>query len=135
MISSRLLGGILVVVLGLVPAAPPEHVHEAEEHGHRSLLVHRHSQAHVSQDHASQDHDAAHQTVVHDEDAPITALDVFYTVPSVSGAIASRPAVAVITLVPPVEDEVRGAPDYADVPIHGPPRTSTSLRAPPTSTV
>ena len=44
--ASRLLAGVLGIAMGLLPVAPPEHVHEAEEQGHVHAVIHRHLKPH-----------------------------------------------------------------------------------------
>ena len=74
---SRLLAGVLVAAMGLLPVAPPEHVHEAEEQGHVHAVIHRHLKQH-----GILEHHAEHHSTVDDDDGPALTLTTIYTVPA-----------------------------------------------------
>lgn len=116
---------MLVTAMGVAPVAPPEHVHEAEEHGHHFTVIHRHFEGHHAGDHA-----ARHQAVIdHDED-PILTLATVYTIPP--SPSADSPLELVDVRVNTVESHCgEWAAADVDILIHGPPRAPTSLRAPP----
>ena len=124
----RLVGVVLAAALGLIPVAPPEHVHELEEHGHSHALVHRHLAPH----HFLHEFEA-HVGVLDDDDAPVLTLDAVFTLPLSAPGITHQPASVVVFLDPPATSLVHGASEYAERPIHGPPRAPTGLRAPPSS--
>ena len=122
---SGILVGALSAAMGLLPVVPPEHVHEGEEHGHAHLVVHRHLQPH-----GSLEHHAEHPMSLTDDDGPIITLTATYTVPN-SVVVAGPPRVISAVVQPPAPRPVGRAPGHVDVPIHGPPRAPTPLRAPP----
>ncbi len=126
MFRSRLVGLVLVAAVGWIPVAPPEHVHEEEEHGHETLLVHRHLGAHALPHHALR-----HEQILDHEDAPILTFDPVYIVPSTSNLVAAPPSNTVATIEPPAGEIRHRARDYVERLIHAPPRAPTSLRAPP----
>jgi hypothetical protein len=125
-IVSRTLVVVLAFAVGFIPIAPAEHAHEADDHGHTHVLVHRHLTAHT----AHHD-DAGHEGVLDDDDGRVVSLDSVYTVPSgrhnVSGTLGADFAL----LVPPVIDRLHWRSHYFARPIHGPPRAPTGPRAPP----
>ncbi|MEQ1761204.1 MAG: hypothetical protein ABL986_23085, partial [Vicinamibacterales bacterium] len=93
---SRILGVVLAAAMGLVPLAPPEHVHEAEEHGHRERLVHRHAQAHDADHHSN-----GHENVVDDEDGPALATSTIFSLPKSPARAVVAPPSGVWLPVPP----------------------------------
>jgi len=121
---SKLLPAALAGALGLLPVAPPEHVHEGEDHGHLHLLVHRHQNSHGFLEH--------HPPIARmdDDDGPAFTLTTVYSVPA-PPAVAAPPQVAVEWIQPPAPRRIERP--YADVEIliHGPPRAPTPPRAPP----
>ena len=123
---SRLLAGLLGVVMGVFPIAPPEHMHESEEEGHVHVVVHRHLPVHPLVAHHSDHHPA---TVDHDE-GPVLTLSSVYKIPST--VVILGPTQTVTTHVEPPQPQ-RLERSWADVEIliHGPPRAPTGLRAPP----
>jgi len=124
-LSRRFVGVLLAMAIGWLPTAPPEHVHEAEEHGHQHLLIHRHLAAHHGADHAV-DHDG----VFDDDDTPILTLDPAFTVPGTISIDVAHATVAA-DLEPPLVRVPYRTPKYLGRLIHGPPRAPTGLRAPP----
>jgi len=122
----RLVGLALVAAVGWIPVAPPEHVHEEEEHGHETLLVHRHLGAHARSQHWSR-----HEQILDHEDPPILTFDPVYVVPSALNAVAEPPSIVVALIEPPAGEVLHRSRDYVERLIHGPPRAPTSLRAPP----
>ena len=126
MFRSRLVGLLLVAAVGSIPIAPPEHVHEEEEQGHETLLVHRHLGAHTLPQHVSR-----HEQILDHEDAPILTFDAVYVVPPAAHVVAAPPSVVVATIEPPASNTLHRPRDYVERLIHGPPRAPTSLRAPP----
>lgn len=122
---ARSLAGVLTVALGILPIAPPEHVHEGEEQGHHHVVIHRHVQAHGLVETA-----AAHQASVDDHDGPVLTLTAVYTVPAQHVVGGELQPVGDV-LEPPISElRQRPSPDV-DILIHSPPRAPTSLRAPP----
>lgn len=147
--GSRLLAVVLGVVMGGLPVAPPEHVHEVEEEGHVHAVVHRHPPAHGFADahadhpidHRDADdrghhpgHDAAtlQRTVAildHDDGAVLTPVAV-YSVPA--PFLVAGPMVTVVATIDTPEPRKLDRPSSdVDILIHGPPRAPTGLRAPP----
>jgi hypothetical protein len=118
---------MLVTAMSVAPVAPPEHAHEAEEHGHHFTVIHRHFEQHHAGDHSSRHH----AVIDHDED-PILTLATVYTVPPLTSVDSPLEIVAdeVETFESPCGEW--SAADV-DILIHGPPRAPTSLRAPPIS--
>jgi len=105
--------------VALSSIAAPEHVHEADSH-HATAVAHRHFAPH--------DHDASE--VSHDEGRVLWLDDVAVQQAMYEFAVT----LAVLTVgsdaIPdPISWVVRSTLDAA--PPHGPPRATTSLRAPP----
>src|SRR3954471_14733300 len=75
--ASVLVAGVLAIATGLLPVAPPEHVHEAETQGHVHAVIHRHLKPHGILDHHEEHHSA-----VDDDDGPTLTLTTTYTVPT-----------------------------------------------------
>jgi len=125
-IRLRPIGLVLAAAVGWFPVAPPEHVHEGDDHGHQHVLVHRHAEAH----HAPHDADA-HDGVFDDRDDPVLTLDSVYGPPIAPMAISVPPSSAVALVEPPAVDTLHRAREYVERLNHGPPRASTSPRAPP----
>ena len=104
----------------------PEHVHEAE-HDHPHSTVHRHTQAHGIETH-HHDHDDAK---LNDDDGHVVWLDnVTLQQAPFQFAAPVAPPEARFELVSLVAGW-HAKPDYSVAPLHGPPRSSLSLRAPP----
>lgn len=121
------LAGALSLAIGLLPIAPPEHVHEREAHGHAQVVVHRHMPPH-----GFLEHHREHQASLDDDDAPVLTLTTVYTVPgSIVLAVPEQSAGALIE--PPEQRSIERVLTKFDVPIHGPPRAPAGLRAPPIS--
>jgi hypothetical protein len=123
---SRLIGLALAAAVGWLPIAPPEHVHEADDHGHQRMVVHRHLAPHTLPRHA--DHQGR---VFDDDDAPVLTLNVVYTVPTATSIIGRPPSVESAIVAAPLSGARYRSPEYFDPPIHGPPRAPSGLRAPP----
>jgi hypothetical protein len=122
-LTRRVFGLIVAVVIGLLPVVPPEHVHEVEEHGHVEFVVHRHLQGHdVSAAHR-------HSTVDHD-DAPIATLDQDYIVPASPHLDAVADVVSVPVPPTPFASRLTFSA-FVERLIHGPPRGPTPDRGPP----
>jgi hypothetical protein len=124
----RLLSVVVLSAIGLMPLAPPEHVHDTTDaEGHHAALTHRHAESHHGYGVAS-DHDRA---TVEDADSVVATVDVVSTAASVSFV----PRVPVATVTAALQDSepstrwVRS--DFIERLIHAPPRGPTSLRAPP----
>jgi hypothetical protein len=131
--ASRLLGIVLATTMGVVPLAPPEHLHEAEEHGHHELLVHRHAQPHSAAHHGTSHHADGHDGVLDDDDASVLTVSASVTLPlSPIRASAAPPAVPWFP-PPPLVARAHGPICIDDPLIHGPPRAPASPRAPPLS--
>jgi hypothetical protein len=127
--SGRVLCLLLALGVGWIPTAPPEHVHESEDHGHEHVVVHRHFDGHHTQSHA-----AHHDNSVNDDDAAVVMLEAVYGMPSAAFAgLSYQVPPAVVLAVPPVPVH-SPTPDYVERLIHGPPRAPTGLRAPPVLT-
>ena len=125
MAGSRFGSALLAAVIGLVPIAPPEHVHEVEEHGHHHSILHRHVDEHGTP------HSLEHHPAVDDHDAPALTLTVFYVVPDPAGSPAIPVPVVRTIVEPPTEDLLAPSSPYVERIIHGPPRAPAGLRAPP----
>ena len=116
----QILGLALVPWLAVSGLVPPEHIHEADA-DHPHAVAHRHFAAH--------DHDA---TELSGGDGRVVWLD------SVPVEQARFPTTVAIALLPATFEVVRPtAPTIAvstldAAPPHGPPRSTLSLRAPPT---
>jgi hypothetical protein len=115
---------VLAVSIAGLPLAPPEHAHEAEEHGQEHLLVHRHLEAH------SKVPDFDHEGVADPDDDSAFALDAVHAVPS-SFTILAVPTVATFALVEPPAVVLLSAQGKFEPLIHGPPRAPNGTRAPP----
>src|SRR5262245_4905308 len=108
-----------------MPMVAPEHVHEREDHGHVKVVVHSHVPSHgVLERHG------LHQASLDRDDDPILTLDAVYTVPN-SVVLAAPERVGSALIEPPGALSHERVQAKFDVPIHGPPRAPTSLRAPP----
>jgi hypothetical protein len=129
---SRLLAGALAAALGLLPVAPPEHVHEAEEAGHSHVVVHRHAAQHGILEHHA-DHGSAPEVDDNDHDGPAFTLTADYVVPASSAAVPVRPQPVSALLEPPKPVVFERVTVDVELLIHGPPRAPTGLRAPPFS--
>jgi hypothetical protein len=126
MSASRLLAGVLGAALGLLPVAPPEHVHEGEEHGHTHVVIHRHVQPHAILDR----HHADRHPELKDDDGPVLTLTAIYTGPLAPFA-AIPPRVVGVLIEPPTLRAIERPFADVDLLIHGPPRAPTPPRAPP----
>ncbi len=127
---SRLTGVVvLTAAIGVVPIAPPEHVHETREEGHHhQLVVHRHSQAH-----GASHHSAEHEGLLEDDDGPVLVLPATYTVPPAPNGAIAAPSTVVRLIEPPSVKSLHRPADFVEQLIHGPPRAPASPRAPPFS--
>ncbi len=119
---------VLALAVGLVPIAPPEHVHEAATAGDHHSLSHRHVHMHVAT------HTDAHPhpgSAFDDDDGSIVVLDAVSTV---SPRAFQIPELPVASFVPPHVDKHRLPPStFVERVIHGPPPAPSSPRAPPHS--
>lgn len=124
--ASRLLAAVLATALGLLPVAPPEHVHEAEEHGHAHAVIHRHLEPHgiLNQHHANR------HPELKDDDGPVLTLTAAYTGP-LAAFTPAAPQVAGVLIEPPSFHAFERPFADVDLLIHGPPRAPTPPRAPP----
>jgi hypothetical protein len=120
------LASALSLAIGVLPLAPAEHVHEREDHGHAQVVVHRHMPPHGLLGHRE------YQASLDDDDAPVLTLTTVYTVPS-SLALATPERSASEFVEPPERKSIDRVLTGFDVPIHGPPRAPSGLRAPPVS--
>ena len=129
MFSRWVLVSCLAVATVWNPIVPAEHIHESEHHGSIHHLVHRHIHGHFE----SIPHEAEHDALGADHhDGPVVALDVDSAMPS--AVTGFTPAVPVVVLLaPPADPVIHRTRDHLALLIHGPPRTSTGLRAPPPS--
>ena len=121
---SRLTGFVLAAAIGLIPAAPPEHVHEADDHGEHHVVVHRHAAVHTGLHHAA-DHDG----VLDDDDGTVLTLEPIYIIPPVVALVAPLGTLPTQLARPGYTFSVKA--EYVERLIHGPPRGPTGLRAPP----
>jgi hypothetical protein len=125
--ACRILGLMLAAAIGCLPIAPPEHVHEGLEHGVLHVTVHRHAQFHV----AHHEFRASGRAVLDDDDDSAIYQDSTYIAPA-KVSVAVRPVSLVLALIQPVATEWQATHlDYVERLIHGPPRATASLRAPP----
>ena len=126
------LTGLLAIVLstaiGSIPIAPPEHVHEADEHGDHHVVVHRHAAVHTGLHHAVE-----HDGVLDDDDGTVLTLEAIYVVPSVVALVA--PLGTLPTQLEQPGYTFVAKTQYVERLIHGPPRGPTSFRAPPSAHV
>jgi hypothetical protein len=119
-------GAVLAVAVGVLPVAPPEHVHETSEpDGHHHRLAHRHASSHL----LTHGHQAAQEL---GDRSPVLAPDDVFVAPAAAPTLA--PALRVAALLDPFLT-ARPIPRTEDVErlIHGPPRALVGLRAPPVS--
>ena len=122
---SRFLAGVLGAALGLLPVAPPEHMHEAEEQGHSHVVIHRHLNPHgVLEPYAE------HHSTVDDDDGPVLTLTTVYTVPAPL-VVAGPLRIVREWIEPPTPQRIERPLADVDTLIHGPPRAPTPPRAPP----
>jgi hypothetical protein len=125
--SFRMVSGALVVLIGMLPLTPPEHVHEAETEAGLHALIHRHGGSPFA---LHSHHDAAgDQAFDHIDGRTITLDASFMASPSYVAAVPPATVVAVLE-VPPVV-LVHGPTSDVERLIHGPPRVPSGLRAPP----
>lgn len=127
MLRARILGLVLAMAVTGLPLAPPEHAHQADDHGHEHMLVHRHLETH------SPTHQADHDGVTDHDEAAILALDPVHAVPPVPLVIGA-PVSSVVSFVEPPALVLVSHRDSVEPLIHGPPRTPNGLRAPPSLT-
>jgi hypothetical protein len=118
---------VLSAALGLLPIAPPEHIHEAEEQGHVHVVIHRHLKTH-----GILEHDAEHHQTLDDNDGPVLTLATSYNVPALP-VIGGAPRTLGAWIDPPPPRRVERVLADVDILIHGPPRAPTPPRAPPVS--
>ena len=112
---------VLTAAIGLLPMAPPAHLHAVDDHGHAAALVHRHE---VTHEHHHQD------GLVSAADASLLELDDVFVASSIT-VLGDPPARVVAVLEPPVIETRGGPQDDVENLIHGPPRAPSPLRAPP----
>ena len=124
---SRFLAGVLGAALGLLPVAPPEHMHEAEEQGHVHVVLHRHLNPH-----GILEHHGEHHSTVDDDDGPVLTLTTVYNVPAPL-VVAGPPRIAHEWIEPPTPRRIERPLADVDILIHGPPHAPTAPRAPPFS--
>jgi hypothetical protein len=121
---SRLLPLVLTAAIGSIPIAPPEHVHEADDHGDHHAVVHRHAAIHTGLHHAPE-----HDGILDDDDGNVVTLDATYIVPLVAALVAPVGALPTQLDQPGYTFAVKA--EYVERLIHGPPRAPTGLRGPP----
>jgi hypothetical protein len=113
----------LALLVAALPVIPPEHVHEQVASSGGRALVHRHAVPH------SPAHRHAASATVDDSDSVLT-IDPLFTVVAkvyVAGPVLAKTDIAVDS---PRNWSFR-IRTFEAVPIHGPPRGPTQLRAPP----
>ncbi len=152
----RVLSLALATAIGVLPMAPPEHVHDVDHDGHHATVAHRHVSSHDRHSLPADDHDdLAHHdgpelghhggpdldhddglapgrpvTSIDDESSVIALVTPIWTVPSLDTPDA--PATTVIAwILPPAARTHSGHVDDVERLIHGPPRPFASLRGPP----
>jgi hypothetical protein len=125
---SRILASVLGAALGLLPIVPPEHMHEAEEHGHVQALIHRHLQPHGMLEH----HAAEPHSINDHDDDPVLTLTNVYSVP-VLPVFDRPPRIVSAVIEPPQPRRFDRAFFDSEILIHGPPRAPTPPRAPPST--
>ena len=131
-VSFRALPVVLALAVGLLPMAPPEHVHEiTEADGHHEAVAHRHVQGHRT----DVDVDAqAHYTSasVDHENTVVATLDSVFTAPN--AYVPQAPALVGVPIFQEPIGRVTPIPvEFVERLIHGPPRAPTALRGPPIS--
>lgn len=121
---------VLVAVLGLLPLAPPAHVHDTvDEAGHHGLLAHQHADTHGPVDVVVH---AAGREPVHIEDAEsvVATLDAVFVAPA-SPDLAAPALVAAVRIGPGRSSHPVAPTPYVERQIHGPPRALSLTRGPP----
>ena len=119
---------VLALAVGLVPIAPPEHVHEAAAGADHHSVSHRHARLHTATHADGLAHTGA---AFDDDDGSIVVLDAVSTA---SHRVFQVTAQALATAVQPQVDTYRVPPPaFVEHVIHGPPRAHSSPRAPPNS--
>ena len=133
MVVARWLGvWCLALAMAWNPIAPPEHVHESDDHGSTRSLVHRHVEGHFGEDHQAAQHDAAE--IDHQDDRVFT-FDSAVAVPSAIHTVEKPDVVSTLLLLEPLAVPLAdGREDHVERLSHSPPRAPTGLRAPPRST-
>ena len=126
----RSLCAALVAALGLLPMAPPAHVHDTvDEAGHHGLLAHRHAESHGPLEAVPTRH--GHEpTHIEDPESVVATLDPVFVAP-VAPDLA--PPALVPSLWTSTKDSSRPlvrAP-FVERQIHGPPRAPATTRGPP----
>jgi hypothetical protein len=124
-----ILRSVLAATLGLLPVAPPEHMHEAKEEGHQHVVIHRHVRPHALLDRHDH-HDADHPANFDDDDGPVRTITVVYNVPA-PRVVIDPPTIAGTVVEPLAAPCVARPLDDVESLIHGPPRAPAFLRAPP----
>ena len=127
MVEGRIFAAFLAGVMALSPVAPPEHVHDRDDHGHHAFVVHRHVPPHVW---GHDDFGILGSRGVDDDDAPIATLNPVY-IPQFSSVEIGVPVSAGPLAFAPSSPRVSMRSVDVERLIHGPPRTSNGLRAPP----
>lgn len=120
----------LVAALGLLPLAPPAHVHDTvDEAGHHGLVAHRHAESHGPFEAVRQlrGHEPTH---IEDPESVVATLDPVFVAPA-------APDLAPPGLVPVLwtrsDDSSRplARAPFVERQIHGPPRAPAATRGPP----
>lgn len=130
--SFRSFAGVLALAIGLLPMAPPEHLHESTDHGgHHEEVAHRHDLLHVS-DLAGPHNE--HGVEIEDPDAHGAVI----TIDPVSESAAPpfslvAPIPHALDLPEPPAPQLRAPVASVEPLIHGPPRAPAALRGPPSS--
>lgn len=144
----RVLSLLLVAAIGVLPVAPPEHVHDVETDGHHAVVAHRHAANHHRHSPPHDDHDDHDGRQVHpddgpdvdhrasatldDEDSVVALVTPVWTLPSVDPPDAPATAQVGWILPPPACTHAGHVGDVERL-IHGPPCPHASLRGPPSS--
>jgi hypothetical protein len=123
----RIVSAALVVIIGILPLTPPEHVHEPDRDAGDHAVIHRHGGSPFER-HSHHDADGE-GAFDHLDDHAITLDACFLVSPAYAPAVPPATLVAVL-VVPPVT-LVHGPTSDVERLIHGPPRLPSGLRAPP----
>ena len=119
-----------MAALGLLPLAPPAHVHDTvDEAGHHGLIAHRHAESHGPFEAVPQvrGHEPTH---IEDPESVVATLDPVFVLP-----VAPDPAPPGVIPVPWTGIDDSSHPlartPFVERQIHGPPRAAAATRGPP----
>jgi hypothetical protein len=122
--GSRVVSLALLWVVGFLPIAPPEHVHESQQPDHHDVVVHRHAEPHAARAEGGQGDGSLDA-----REARIQIRSTFFTLPPMSPGVFHAP-VSVFRLLAPVAVRRQYGPiGFVERLIHGPPRAPPSSPA------